>query len=168
MNQSRVEIGERSERMSMLMRYRKTGGFQQLLTLLETCSPNRRAQLMNAIQAEDPGWAALLKTKILTLEKVFTWDPLFISEVTVRVPPRLLATAIHGLGPDAFAKATHTMTHMQKREMQTLADELRPTAGEVETARMKIIATVRELERNQEIDLNRVDPSVSVRDIKVA
>ena len=154
--------------MSMLARYKKVGGFQHLLSLVETCGPAKREQLMKVIQAEDPGWAALLKTKMLTTEKFFSWNPIHIAEITNEMPTRILAAALVGLGPEALDKVTHTMTHMKKKEIETLVSEMNPAPGEVETARMKILTRVREFEKDRRIDLNQIDPSISVRDLKVA
>lgn len=154
--------------MSMLVRYKKTGGFQQLLTLIETCAPAKRDHLMKVIQSEDPGWAALLKAKMLTIDKFFSWDPIYIAEITSEMPSRILAAALIGLPADTVARATHTMEHMKKREIEALIQELTANTGEIETARMKLLARVRELERDKRIDLSKIDPAVSVRDVKIA
>lgn len=154
--------------MSMLVRYKKTGGFQQLLTLLESCSPSKREQLMKVIQSEDPGWAALIKAKLLTIEKLFAWDPLTLGEVTQELPIRVLAAALHGMGPDAVNKATYTMDHKRRRDVENMIKDLTPAAGEIEAARVKLLARVRELEREKRLDLGKVDPSLAVRDLKVA
>ncbi|MCM2282831.1 MAG: hypothetical protein NDI61_13405 [Bdellovibrionaceae bacterium] len=154
--------------MSMLMRYKKTGGFQQLLNLIETCSPTKREQLMKVIQAEDPSWAALLKTKMLTLEKFFAWDPIHIAEVTNEMPTRILAAALAGLPTEMVERATLTMPHMKKREIESLLTELKPSPGETETARMKVLTRVREMEKDKRLDLSVIDPSLSIRDLKVA
>jgi flagellar motor switch protein FliG len=154
--------------MSMLVRYKKTGGFQQLLNLIETCTPAKREQLMKIIQAEDPSWAGLLKAKMLTIEKIFSWNPIQLAEITNEMPDRTLAVLLSGLGQEAFDKATHTMTHMKRGALERLMDELKPTPGEIEAGRIKLISMVREFERDRRIDLAQIDPSVSIRDLKVA
>ncbi len=154
--------------MSMLVRYKKTGGFQQLLSLIETCTPAKREQLMKVIQTEDPGWAALLKAKMLTIDKFFSWDPIHIAEITNEMPGRILAAALVGLPAETVERATHTMDHMKKREIENLIQELKPNPSEIETARMKLLVRVRELEREKRIDLAKIDPATSVRDLKIA
>lgn len=154
--------------MSMLMRYKKQGGFTQLLNLIETCGPAKREQLMKIIQTEDPSWAALLKTKMLTLEKILAWDALALAEITNEMVPRTLAIALKGLGPEVIDKASHAMGHFKKRDLERLLDELSPTPAEIETARVKLITCVREMERDRRIDLTKIDPSVSTKDLKVA
>ncbi len=154
--------------MSMLARYKKQGGFQQLLTLIETSAPSKRDQLLKVIQSEDPGWAAILKTKMITMEKLFAWDPLALAEVTNEMVPRTLAVALHGLPPESLAKATHAMGHMKKREVEQLFSEMKPTGAEIEAARIKVVSKIRELEKENKLNLMRIDPSLSTRDIRVA
>ena len=154
--------------MSMLARYKKKGGFEQLLTLIETCAPAKQEQLLKVIQNEDPGWAALIKTKALTMEKVLAWKPESIGEVINEMSDRILAAAFKGIPAELFAKATTTMTHFKRGEIERLMGEASSTPGEIETARMKILIRVREMERDRRLDLKNIDPSVSVTDLKVA
>lgn len=146
--------------MSMLARYRKPGGVQQLVALLESCLTKKREVLLNTICTEDKDFGAMIKSKILTMEKVFSWDPLVISEATTRLSERTLAIALKGLPPEAFQKATHTMRDLKKREVTNLLEVLKPTAIEIESAHIKLIEKVRELEREGSIKLDENDNPV--------
>lgn len=152
----------------MLARYRKQGGFQQLLLLIENCTSQKRDQLMKLIEAEDPSWAKLIGTKMVTLEKVYTWDAMHIAEVTTQLAPRTLAILLHGLPKDYFDKSILAMTPLKRREIQSLFEEQKPTPGEVEAARIKLLNKVRELEESGRLNLAQIDPTISIRDVKVA
>ncbi len=152
----------------MLARYRKQGGFQQLLLLLETCTAPKRDQLMKLIQAEDPSWAKLINTKMVTIEKVYSWDAIQVAEVTTQLAPRTLAILLHGLPKEFFDKSIVAMTPLKQREIQSLFEEQTPTPGEVEAARIKLLTKVRELEDSGRLNLAQIDPSLSIRDVKVA
>src|SRR4051812_2647907 len=154
--------------MSMLARYKKKGGFEQLLTLIETCAPAKREQLIKVIHNEDPGWAALIKTKTLTIEKFLSWKPEVIGEIINEMPDRILASALMGFSDEQFTKVTKTMAHFKRGAIERLMQETNSTAGEIETARMKILVRIRELERERRLDLKEIDPAVSVIDLKVA
>jgi flagellar motor switch protein FliG len=154
--------------MSMLSRYKKKGGFEQLLTLIETCAPAKREQLIKVIQNEDPSWASLLKTKTLTMEKVLGWKAETIGEVVNEMPDRILASALQGLDEQQFSRATATMTHSKRGMIERMMAETKSTPGEIETARMKILVRVREMERDRRLDLKMIDPTVSLLDLKVA
>ncbi|MCC6277334.1 MAG: hypothetical protein IT289_05410 [Oligoflexia bacterium] len=152
--------------MSMLARYRKPGGIQQLVTLLESSLSKKRETLLNHIMAEDKEFGALVKAKILTVEKVFKWDPLVVSEVTTRMTERALAIALKGLPPEAFAIATHTMRDLKKRDLQNFLETLKPSAVEVETAHIKLIETVRLLEKEGSLKLDENDQPVKQGGLK--
>lgn len=154
--------------MSMLSRYRKPGGFQQLLLLLETCAAPKRDQLLKLIEAEDQAWAKLISTKMITIEKIFSWDALHVSEVTTQIVPRTLAILLYGLPQEYFDKSTITMSPLKKREVESIYQEQSPSPGEVEAARIKLLSKVRELENTGSLNLAQIDPDVSIRDVKVA
>ncbi|MBK9292922.1 MAG: hypothetical protein IPM57_00495 [Oligoflexia bacterium] len=125
--------------MSMLARYKKPGGLQQLIALLESCLSKKRELLLNTIMQEDKEFGTMVKSKLLTVEKVFKWDPLILSEATTQLSERTLAVALKGLPPEAFGIATHTMRDLKKREVQNLLEVLKPTAVEIESAHIKLI-----------------------------
>lgn len=147
--------------MSMLARYRKPGGVQQLVQLLESCLSKKRETLLNTIIAEDKDFGTMIKTKLLTIEKIFKWDPLVVSEATTRMGERTLAIALKGMPPEAFAVATHTMRDLKKREVQNMLETVKPNAVEIESAHIKLVETVRNLEKEGSIRLDENDMPMS-------
>ncbi len=147
--------------MSMLVRYKKPGGVEQLLSLLESCLTKKRELLLNTIMQEDKDFGTMIRAKILTVEKIFKWDPLLVSEATTQLSERTLAVALKGLPPEAFSIATHTMRDIKKREVINLLELLKPTAVEIESAHIKLVEKVRELERNGAIKLDENEMPVS-------
>lgn len=147
--------------MSMLARYRKPGGIQQLVQLLESCLPKKRESLLKTICDEDANFGALVKAKILTVDKVFKWDPLMVCEVTTRMTDRALAIALKGLPADYAKIAMHTMRDMKKREVNTLLESLTPTPIEIESAHIKLIETVRLLQKEGSLKLDDNDVPVN-------
>ncbi|MDZ4676109.1 MAG: FliG C-terminal domain-containing protein [Oligoflexia bacterium] len=143
--------------MSMLARYRKPGGVQQLLALLETCLSKKRENLINMIIAEDKEFGTMIKSKILTTEKIFKWDPLVVCEATTRLSERTLAICLKGLPPEAFAIATHTLRDLKKREVTNLLEILKPTPIEIESAHIKLVEIVRTLEKEGSLKLDEND-----------
>ena len=133
--------------MSMLARYKKQGGINQLVALLETCLSKKRETLMNSVIAEDPVFAKQVQDKILNCEKIFKWDPLLVCEATSRLSDRTLAIALKGLPPECFAIATHTMRELKKKEITNLLETIKPTPIEIESAHIKLVEKVRELEK---------------------
>jgi flagellar motor switch protein FliG len=95
----------------------------------------------------------MVKTKILTAERVFKWDPLVVSEATTRMSERTLAIALKGLPAECIPIAMHTMRELKKREVMNLIEVLKPTPVEVESAHIKLVETVRNLEKEGSIKL---------------
>src|SRR5471030_747446 len=110
--------------MSMLVRYRKPGGIQQLVALLESCITKKRESLLTTICAEDNQFGIMVRSKLLTPEKIFKWDPLIVCEATTRMGERTLAICLKGMPPEAFAIATHTLRDIKKREVQNFLEIL--------------------------------------------
>ncbi len=129
--------------MSMLARYKKQGGMDALLSLLETCGTKKREALMKNIEAEDKNFAAQVKTKLLTVERVLTWDPLVLAEVVSKTQETYLALLIKG-HPTAFNTITYAMKEMPKKSLQLVVEGITPKPEEVEVACMKFIEKVRE------------------------
>lgn len=80
--------------MGMLDRYKKKGGFNQLLNLLETSSKTKQDQFLSLIQQENPNWEEALKKRILSIDKVMSWDKEALSEILTRVQPLTLTVAL--------------------------------------------------------------------------
>jgi flagellar motor switch protein FliG len=146
--------------MSMLARYRKPGGVQQLVQLLESCLLKKRETLLNTIYAEDKAFGEMVKAKVLTAERIFRWDPLIVSEATTRLGERTLAIALKGLPAECFGIATHTMRDLKKREVQNLLETVKPNPIEIESAHIKLVETVRKLEKEGSIKLNENEEPV--------
>ncbi|MDZ4660472.1 MAG: FliG C-terminal domain-containing protein [Pseudomonadota bacterium] len=150
--------------MGMLDRYRRKGGFLQLLKLLEGCAPAKQAQLLDVIQKEDADWASLLKKKMLSLEIIFNWKAETLAEFTHLLPPKTLAYAVKKLGPDALQKAITCFAHTKKREIEDIFSSSSPSPGEMLAATGKIIEKVRELTDNGTLKFERFAPELTLDD----
>ncbi|MFN9067220.1 MAG: hypothetical protein ACK5V3_08325, partial [Bdellovibrionales bacterium] len=79
--------------MGMLDRYKKKGGFIQLLQLIETSSKSKQDQFLGLIAQESPNWENEIRKKMITLDKVLEWNPVYLSEIFSRLHPLTLASA---------------------------------------------------------------------------
>lgn len=148
--------------MSMLLRYRKEGGFQQLVTLLETSSTSRRQDLFLAIQKEDPAWGALLKTKVLTTDRIFSWREDFIRKILLGLDPRTLALVVGSLESQARERALNVLGSPLREEWSEFRAEKHAPQEEIEAAHLKLIQHVRELDRKKALSLEEADPALGL------
>ncbi|MBK7891338.1 MAG: hypothetical protein IPJ84_10960 [Bdellovibrionales bacterium] len=57
-----------------LDRFRGPNGISQMIALIESATPERRSALLRSLNLENPGLASLIKTKVLTIDKVLEWE----------------------------------------------------------------------------------------------
>ena len=150
--------------MSMLDRYRKTGGFVQLLILLETCGPQKQQKFLELIRAEDPRWADAVQKKLLDIHRIFTWSDETIAEIVGTLQDLTVAVALHGLSPTEAAKVRKTFTHARSRKIEDLFATNKPTPNEVNTMFNRILEEVRKMVKDGYLRFEKVDPSLAIDD----
>ncbi|OQW50875.1 MAG: hypothetical protein A4S09_11150 [Proteobacteria bacterium SG_bin7] len=154
--------------MGMLDRYRKKGGFRQLLQLIETCATAKQTQFMEIVKKEDPTWAKKISKKMLSMELVFSWPIEVVGEFATEIPLRTLAIALKKVGPAGLEKATATLPHLKKREVEEMFSTLNPNPNEVHAASIKVIEKVRQLIDNGKIRLDRFAPDLALTEEEAA
>lgn len=131
--------------MAMLNRYKKSGGFVQLLKLIETFGPQKQEKFMAMIREEDPTWADAIMGKLLSIDRIFSWEANKISEVLARLPEKNFAVAVHGLSEDKKQKVFSQLGHSDLRRLENNLLETKPTEGEISASMEKIIESAREM-----------------------
>ncbi|MBX9767722.1 MAG: hypothetical protein K2X47_10660, partial [Bdellovibrionales bacterium] len=99
----------------MLDRYRKSGGFVQLVNLIETCGKEKQEKLLLTIRAEDPAWEEAIRSKLLSVQRVLGWNAVYIGEVVARMPAINLSTMLHGIPKDKWDSVLGTMTQLGRK-----------------------------------------------------
>jgi hypothetical protein len=150
--------------MALLDRYKKTGGFVQLLQLIETTNPGKRAQFIKMIEDEDPRWADAIHQRMLTIERIFSWDDNTIAEVVGSLHELTLAIALHALGKEREEKVFRTFSSGKKRRILELMENKVPTAAEVSSSYVKIIEEVRDLIKQGHVRLEKVDAELVIQE----
>lgn len=148
--------------MGMLDRYKKKGGFAQLLQLLETSPSAKREQFLNLISSESPVWEEALRKRILTINKVYSWDGQYLVEVFSRLQPLTLANALHGNDTDQTEKLLGCLPPISRRKITDLMAESSPSAAEKNTCVAKILSEVRSFISQGIIKLEKIDPDLLV------
>ena len=150
--------------MGTLDRYKKKGGFLQLLTLLESSTPAKQEQLLDIIAQESLLWKVILIKKMITFERILSWGPPILAEIFMNLPPDVIAISLKNLKPEEIA--TH-MSGMHKWEVTRVRIQLQivnPTPGEVITCHHKVVAEVRRLLSEGTLSVNQLDPELYIPD----
>ncbi len=148
--------------MAMLDRYKKKGGFIQLLLLIETSTKQKQEQFLNLIAQENRAWEESIKKKTLSIEKILLWDPIYLAEIFSRMQPLTIAVALRSFSEPHSAKVLNCFTPSEQRKIQNIITETNPSPSEILTCNMKIIAEVRELMRKGVLKLEKIDPEMLI------
>jgi hypothetical protein len=148
--------------MSMLGRYRKKGGFLQLLNLIETCGPVKQEKFLKMIEEEDPRWAEAIRTKMLSIKKIFSWDDNAVAEIAARMNDLNLSIAVFGLDEQAKEKCFKMLGHSRKRKVDDLIAAKTPNQAEISTVLQGILTEVRQMIDLGYLYLEKIDPTLVV------
>ncbi len=150
--------------MGLLDRYRKPGGFVQLLQLVETTTPQKREQFLKMIEEEDSRWSDAIHKKMLSMDRIFSWDDNTVGEIMNRVHELTLAVALQGLSKEREAKVFQTFSTGQKRRITELVQNKKPSPAEISTAHSKIIDEVRNMIKQNILRFEKFDPNLTIEE----
>lgn len=132
--------------MSSLSRYKKSGGFVQLLSLLETFGPQKKDKFVEMIEQENAAWAQALRDKMLSMDRIFSWPDQVIIEIFKSLPIKNMAVAYLGLKEEQRAKISGFFSSSEQRKMQdALGDGVIPKPEEVASNAVKVIEITRKM-----------------------
>lgn len=148
--------------MGMIDRYKKKGGFIQLLTLIETSGKAKQEQFLNLVAQESKPWEEGIKKRMLNLNRILGWDTQARAEIFSRVQPLTLATVLHGLPKEKVDSILGCLGTSDKRKITNFMTERTPTPAEKSTCEMKIVTEVRTFCNQGVIKLDKVDPEIAI------
>lgn len=149
--------------MAMLDRYKKTGGFIQLLNLLETSGPQKQERFLEIIRQEDPRWADALSAKVIDLNRILTWSDSAISEVTGSMLDINIAAILSWVTPEQRERLLNTLGNIKKRKVLDLYEgSNKPSAADVATSFNKMYETVRRLAQEGTLRFEKIDPLLHI------
>lgn len=131
--------------MAMIDRYKKSGGFVQLLKVIETSGKTKREQLMTIIRAETPQWADAIEQKSLTFNRILSWSPEIVLDVLSRISHLPFATALKSLTDDEYQVFLSKLSHQEKRKIDIVYAEIKPSPVEISSSVFKIVGETRDL-----------------------
>lgn len=148
--------------MSMIDRYRKKGGFVQLLILIETTGKEKQEKFMKMILDESPAWESEIRKRLLSVDKILSWNPTYLAEIFPRIQPLQLAMVVGGLPPekaDAFMKV---LTFKEKKGVEDILKDKKPTPGETSAGVMKLFSEIRKMEVEGSLKFEKFDEAMVI------
>jgi hypothetical protein len=148
--------------MSMIDRYRKPGGFIQLLNLIETTGKEKQEKFLKMIQDESPAWEAEVKKRLLSVDKILSWNSTYLAEIFPRVQPLQLAMVVGGLSKDKADQFMKVLTFKERKQVEEILKEKTPNPGETSAGIMKLFAEIRKMEAEGTLRFDKFDPEMVI------
>ncbi|MEK7358516.1 MAG: FliG C-terminal domain-containing protein [Bdellovibrionota bacterium] len=150
--------------MGMIDRYRKPGGFVQLVSLVETCPTSKQEKFMEIIRTEDPRWADHVRMKLLSMDRIYSWKDEVLVEIFGTLQDLTVAVALHASSDTLRVRILTYFTHGRKRKIDDLYGSQMPSQQEVAATHMKIIESVRKMEQDGSLRFESFDPAMVIED----
>ena len=146
----------------MVDRYKKAGGFIQLLQVIETCGPKKREQFMKIIREETPKWAEAIDAKMITFEKILSWSPEAIMEINANLNILTFGTALKALPEEQFQKFAEKLGPIEGRKFEKVYQEGTPSPSEISSCVVKLLNETRLMFVSNKLKYEKVDPLLDV------
>lgn len=150
--------------MAMLDRYKKTGGFVQLVALVETCGQAKQDKFLEIIRGEDAHWADAVKSKMLSIDKIYSWNDETLAEIFGTLQDLTVAIAFHAAQESTRTRIMNYFSHGRRRKIEDLIGTNKPTQVEVATMHMKIVESVRKMANEGSLRFDKFDPSLVIEE----
>lgn len=150
--------------MSMIERYKKKGGFVQLLTLIETSGKEKQEKFLKLIADESPDWEFEIRRKMLTLDKVAGWSASQLMEITPKIPATHLIMIAGGLKAEKLANFLSALPFREKKIVEDSLKEKTPSPSEISTGVVKLFAEIRKMAQDGTLKFERIDPVLAIPD----
>lgn len=150
--------------MSMLDRYKKPGGFVQLLALIETCNQAKQEKLLEIISMEDLFWAETVRAKMLSIDRIYSWNDQALAEIFGILQDLTVAVALHSAPDELKKRITGFFAHGRIRKIDELLGSNGPSSAEIASTHMKIIESVRKMGTNGFLRFDSIDPLLVIDD----
>lgn len=150
--------------MSMIARYKRPGGFVQLLSLIEASVPSKREKFLEIIKAESLPWAEAIEKRMISIEKIFTWPDQVVVEIFKGLPLRNMACALQGFSKEQQERIFNYMSHSEKRKVQDEMGAMKSNAEEFNGTLFKILEITRKMMTDGRIRVDKIDPELVIPD----
>ena len=150
--------------MAMVDRYKKAGGFIQLIQVIETCNQKKREQFMSIISDESPEWADGLNQKSITFDKIISWKAEIILDIMASVNTLSFSAALKSLSPETLATFLAKLSHQDRKKIELQMAESNPNPNEVFSSVLKVISETRNLLVQGTLKADKIDAQLVIPD----
>jgi len=148
--------------MGMIDRYKKRGGFLQLVQLIETTGSPKRETFLKGIAEDSPVWEQAVKQKMLSLDRIATWNASYLMEFMPAIPHMAIACGIHPLSEEKRNVFLSSLSFGDRKKVEDILKEHKPNSGETASSQLKIIGEVRKMAATGKLKFEKFDPELHI------
>ncbi len=148
--------------MAMVDRYKKSGGFVQLLQVIETLGPKKQEQFMNIIREETPNWSAAIQNKMLTFDRITSWNSEALLEIIANVNTLAFVTALKSMTPEKYNLFCEKLSSQERRKIEQQFNDISPDLNQISSCVMKVVSETRTLFINGTLKFDKIDIALSI------
>lgn len=149
---------------SLLVRYKRAGGFLQLVKLIEGFGKEKREKFLTILEQEDANWAGAVESKILSVDRIMGWNDIALQEIISRMHDKNMAAVLHGLPQEVRERVYGIVSEREKKRIQNAFEEINPGQGEISSSMVMLLEETRELIEKKYLKLEDVDPELAIPD----
>ena len=131
---------------------------KHILQLLESSTLDTQNQILGNLRRQEPSLAALLQAKLLTPERICSWEPSVLAFIIADFSD----TQLTSLASDLLEKSrSNLFASMGVERAQRIAKRViaQVEANTSDSVRIALVSRVRELERSEQLDLAAFAPT---------
>jgi hypothetical protein len=147
--------------MSTIDRYKKPGGFLQLVILIETSGLEKQERFLSLIRSESMAWEREIKKKMLTLDRVLNWSPEHLALIFARIPSAAIAAIMQGTPKDKWELVRSFVPSTDKRRVEELLDS-KIGPGEISSCIVRLFTEARALLADGTLKYEKVEASLVI------
>jgi len=148
--------------MSTIERYRKKGGYLQLLMLIESSPKEKQERFLEMIQRESPRWTSELQKRLLSMDKIIRWPDEALREVLTRLQPLQLASAFYPYRESHKQRIFVNMNRKDCRAVEDFWDGKVYSHSEISGSQQKVFTEIRKLVTETVLKWESIDPDMLI------
>lgn len=118
----------------------------QMVSLMEGALPSERNRLLEDIKRTDPARAALIKARLLTVEKVYALDDESLGRILEDLDTKIFGMTLRGLDIELRQRALDLVSQEKRKKALESVKNQNISEQELESARRQLIQKARHLE----------------------
>lgn len=148
--------------MSMIARYKRSGGFIQLLSLVETSSATKQEKFLEIIESENRDWSEAIKKYSLSQERIWSWPDEVVVEIFKELPLRNMACALNGISAENKNRIMNYMSHSEKRKVEDEMGSTNANSDEFNGTMLKVLEITRKMITEGRLRPEKFDPTLEI------